>query len=62
MAICKTLNPNVEVPEVSDLIQQINEMLESDNTEKTVAINENGSSGVSMPSILVLIQNMGIIV
>ena len=58
MAICKTLNPNVEVPEVTDLIQQINEMLESDNTEKTIAINENGSTGVSMALILVFIQNI----
>ena len=62
MAICKTLNPNVEVPEVTDLIQQINEMLESDNTEKTIAINENGSTGVSMALILVFIQNIRITV
>ena len=61
MAICKTLNPNVEVPEITDLIQQINEMLESDNTEITIAINENGSTGVSMALILVFIQNIRII-
>ncbi len=53
MAICKRLNPNVEVPEVVDLIQQIEEMLESDKTEKTIAINENGTSSVSIDYILV---------
>ena len=58
MAICKRLNPNVEVPEVVDLIQQIDEMLESDKTEKTIAINENDTSGVSIDYIAVLLQNM----
>lgn len=46
MAICKRLNPNVEVPEVVDLIQQIDEMLQCDKTEKTVTIDDNGTLSV----------------
>ena len=41
-----------------DLIQQIDEMLESDKTEKTIAINENDTSGVSIDYIADLLQNM----
>ena len=48
MAICKRLNPSVEVPEVGDLIQQIDEMLESDKTERVVVIKEDNSSTVSI--------------
>ena len=41
LAVCKRLNPNVEVPEAGDLVQHISEMVESDDTEKTITINEN---------------------
>ena len=47
MAICKRLNPNVEVPEVVDLIQQIKDMLESEDTERIVTINESDFTSVS---------------
>ena len=40
LAVCKRLNPNVEVPEVGDLVQHISDMVESDNTEKTITIHE----------------------
>ena len=51
LALCKRLNPNVEVPEVGDLVQHISDMVESDNTEKTVTIHENELTKVkSRPS------------
>jgi hypothetical protein len=60
MAICKRLNPNVEVPEVVDLIQQIDEMLQCDKTEKTVTIDDNGTLSVSIDHSVVLLGNMRI--
>jgi hypothetical protein len=60
MAICKRLNPNVEVPEVADLIQQIDEMLQCDKTEKTVTIDDNGTLSVSIDHSVVLLGNMRI--
>ena len=44
MSICKRLNPNVEVPDIVDLIQQIDEMLESDKTERIVTNTEDTPS------------------
>ena len=45
--MCKRLNPNLEVPEVIDLIQQIELMLQSDTTERTMLFKENLQGNVS---------------
>ena len=47
MERCKRLNPDVEVPEAADLIQQINDMLESDDTERSVVVSESDQKTVS---------------
>ena len=48
MEMCKRLNPNLEVPEVIDLIQQIELMLQSDTTERTMLFKENRQGNVSV--------------
>ena len=52
MSICKRLNPDVEVPGVLDLIQQISDMLESNATERIVSIEKNDDCFVSIGQFL----------
>ena len=48
MEMCKRLNPNVEVPDVTDLIQQLELMLQSDTTERKLLFNDNRGKDVSI--------------
>lgn len=41
MEMCKRLNPNIEVPDVTDLIQQLELMLQSDTTERKLLFYDN---------------------
>ena len=46
--MCKRLNPNLEVPEVIDLIKQIELMLQSDETQRTMFFKESDKGEVSV--------------
>ena len=48
MEMCKRLNPNLEVPEVIDLIKQIELMLQSDETQRTMFFKESDKGEVSV--------------
>ena len=48
MEMCKRLNPNIEVPDVTDLIQQLELMLQSDTTERKLFFNDNRGKDVSI--------------
>ena len=45
--MCKRLNPSIEVPEVKDLVQQLELMLHSDTTVRTVLFKNNLNADVS---------------
>ena len=45
--MCKRLNPSVEIPEVLDLVQQLELMLQSDTTVRTVLFKNKLKSKVS---------------
>ena len=47
MEMCKRLNPSIEVPEVKDLVQQLELMLHSDTTVRTVRFKNNLNIDVS---------------
>ena len=47
MEMCKRLNPSIEVPEVKDLVQQLELMLHSDTTVRTVLFKNNLNADVS---------------
>merc|ERR1719414_2144303 len=51
MEMCKRLNPNIEVPDVTDLIQQLELMLQSDTTERKLLFNENRGKDVKTNKI-----------